>query len=665
MVGRDPLSATDWCTPVHSVWMKTVDGLKDEAGARHELTRRAVRSLVALGGEGHRGVKPALADLSRAFTEAVGEERVRNGEWHRLLVGAIQLAAAVNPVPLQHCEHDPATVIEAPPGFSMPAATSSLTAAGIAPDLDTIRTELDPLLFEAAMARLTFYAATFAHALARQERERWRSAFKDLGMPYSQFDRIVKASAAERDAVRAQAARVALAEKGGREMSPPANPMAVARELLKDLPATDGVPHLGHWRGDFYSHTGTHWHIQDEADVRSWIYRETEHAWFAGGTEEEPATEKWLPNPRKVSAVADALGTGVLHRPTAAEHEPCIAMTNGVYDLGSEQLLPHSPARWNLTALPFAYEPDATCPRWLAFLSEVLPQDSITFLREWLGYLISGRTDHQKIASLVGLPRSGKGTINRIITAMLGPAAVAGPTLGSLTGPFGLEPLLGKSLVTFADVKWTARGVGDATEMLKTISGEDSVTVHRKNKVSWEGHLPARFMLMSNDTPSFTDASGALGNRLIHIRFTRSFLGRENIGLTTELLTELPGVFLWALEGLRSLDQRGRFHVPAASAEVDEDVRRTASPHLVFLEERCTLDPSARTTLDAVWHAWVAWCLEDGAEAGNKRWLTRKLKAVAPSVGTYEEKTTLGRMKYLVGIQIQGSPFPVSVPLLS
>jgi putative DNA primase/helicase len=651
------------CEVVHTVWTKAVDSLRNQAASRHEAARDAVRALVALGGEGHCGVPAAVEDISRVFATAVGPERIANGEWHRLLAGAVELAAAKTPDPLQHCEHDSATVIEAPPGFSMPAATSSLSAAGVAPTLDGIVAEVCDLLHDEALVKLSDYTSRHASTLTRAERERWRAAFKDLGLPYAHFDRIVKAAAAEVQAARAEKARASLEQKGGRELSPPANPMAVARELLKDLPTTDGIPHLGHWRGDFYTYTGTHWQVVDEPDVRSWIYRETEHAWFAAGTPEEPTTERWLPNPRKVSAVADALGIGVLHRPSGQEHEPAIALTNGVYDLAAERLLPHSPARWNLNSLPFAYEPDATCPQWEQFLIQVLPQDSVRFLQEWIGYLISGRTNQQKIASLVGLPRTGKGTTARIVRALLGSHNVAAPMLGSLIQPFGLEPLLGKSLALFADVKWTSRGVSDATELIKTISGEDGVTVHRKHKGSWEGDLPTRFMFMSNDTPSFTDASGALALRMIHIRFTRSFAGHEDIGLTDRLLAELPGIFLWALEGLRRLDERGHFHVPAASVAVDEDVRRTASPHLVFLQERCVLDPSARTTLDAVWMSWESWCRDDGSEVGNKRWFTRKLKSVAPTIDVIRDQSTVPAQRIVTGLQLVHSPFPLGTPL--
>lgn len=647
---------TVMCPVVHSVGIKAGDDLREVAGARHETARDAVAALVRLGGEGHAGVRVAVAHLGERFELAVGSERIANGEWQRLLSGAVRLAAADNPTPRQCCEHDPATRLdmELPPlppptAVADPHPDAPMDAPALTPE--SVGAELAGLLdATATQARMRSIVPALA-ALPVAARQEWRALFKLHGMPYGQFDELLRAAEAERRRGQLDALRERRTREGWLQLSPPSNPMAVARELLAQTPNTDDVWHTGHWRGEFYRWHGTHWAPLDDADVRNWVYRTTERAFYVDNSGDEPKEPAWQPDPRKVNAVVDALGTGVLHRSRDDEHEPCIALTNCVYDLATDTELPHHPARWNLTALPFAFDRSATCPQWLTFLAQVLPADSIIFLQEWIGYLVSGRTDHQKIASLIGLPRSGKGTINRIITALLGRHAVAGPMLGSLIGPFGLEPLLGKSLATFADVKWTARGVGDATELLKTISGEDGVTVHRKNRVSWEGRLPTRFMLMSNDTPSFTDASGALGDRLIHIKFAKSFMKNPDIGLTDRLMIELPGILLWAVEGLRRLDERGRFHVPADSAEIDEDVRRTASPHMVFLAEECEKVPG-RVKLDDVWAAWEAWCRADGTEAGTKPWLTRKLKAVWPHITTIEEKSDNVRIKYLTGLRV-------------
>lgn len=650
-------------------------------GGRHEEAVAAAAWICREARAGAYPAGPALDQLRQAFLARIaadpGSRRPGSAEREFAGIVAWAVAQAVNESPERLTSVRDRLATPPPPqplpdpGLTLPPTPAPLDGqpeeTGPTLTIEGIKSELNAMLEGDRPARMREITPALA-GLTVAQRQEWRSLFKQWGMTFGQFDELIKVGELERRRQQLAELQARRNREGWIELAPPHNPMTVARDLLALTPSTptddlsESVWHIGHWRGEFYQWTGTHWESTDDADVRHWVYEKTEKAYYVDRTGDEPKEPDWLPNTRKVNAVVDALGTGVLHRNRDDEHEPCIALANYVYDLASGQPLPHHPRRWNLTALPFDYTPGATAPQWLAFLGQVLPDDSITFLQEWIGYLVSGRTDQQKIASLIGLPRSGKGTINRVIAALLGKHAVAGPTLGSLIGPFGLEPLLGKSLATFADVKWSARGVGDSTELLKTISGEDGVTVHRKNKVSWEGRLPTRFMLMSNDTPSFTDASGALGNRLIHIRFTRSFIDNPDIGLTDRLLTELPGIFLWALDGLRRLDARGRFHAPADSAAVDEDVRRTASPHMVFLAEECLLDVAdqlvrPRVRLDELWTAWDAWCRADGTESGSKRWLTRKIKAVAPLIDTAEEKASDGtRIKWLIGVKLARDP---------
>lgn len=115
--------SNDRCPVVQGVLDRALADLRTTDGSRHETARDSVRALVALGGEGHRGVKSAVEQVSRVFAEAVGPERIANGEWHRLLVGAIKLAAAKNPSPRQSCPDDRPTAVPAeliPEGFSSP-----------------------------------------------------------------------------------------------------------------------------------------------------------------------------------------------------------------------------------------------------------------------------------------------------------------------------------------------------------------------------------------------------------------------------------------------------------------------------------------------------------------------------------------------------------------
>ena len=74
-------------------------------------------------------------------------------------------------------------------------------------------------------------------------------------------------------------------------------------------------------------------------------------------------------------------------------------------------------------------------------------------LQEYIGYILSGRTDMQKMLLLIGPTRSGKGTIARMLAALVGRGHVVGPTLASLGTNFGLSPLLGRPLAVVSDAR--------------------------------------------------------------------------------------------------------------------------------------------------------------------------------------------------------------------
>ena len=104
-------------------------------------------------------------------------------------------------------------------------------------------------------------------------------------------------------------------------------------------------------------------------------------------------------------------------------------------------------------------------------------------------------------------------------------------------------------------------------ELLKSISGEDSVDIHRKGMAPLTGiRLPTRLMLLANELPAFQDPSGALECRLIVLKTNRSFYGKEDIHLTNKLLEELPAILNWAIEGLNRLRTRG--HFPGVSSDI-------------------------------------------------------------------------------------------------
>lgn len=423
----------------------------------------------------------------------------------------------------------------------------------------------------------------------------------------------------------------------------PTNPMAVARELLDVNRLTESRLW---WLGDFYEWTGTHWQVWPSSSVDKWLYTQTEHAlYMTGGRDAHQVA--WAPTTRRITDLRNALGVGVLQRLEQLKSDDgagFVAFSNGVLNLATMELLPHTPARFNLHSSPFEYDADAVAPTWLAFLDQVLEADDkrIALLGEWFGYVLCGGTELQKIFSMFGPKRCGKGTVLRVIIALLGQRYVASPaTLDSLAGPFGQQKFIGTRLATFSDVQWVGNHLSEAVGILLAISGEDHQDVAQKNRTEWKGKLQTRFMFAGNDRPKFSNTSGALAGRMEHLQFRISFYGREDHTLTDRLMRELPGIFNWALEGWRRLQaQRGKFTQTELGMKAAEDVERNASPVSAFVKDECAIEPSARIKLDDLHREYMRWRATermDGAITITTASLSRNLLSAFPTISTERE----------------------------
>jgi putative DNA primase/helicase len=238
--------------------------------------------------------------------------------------------------------------------------------------------------------------------------------------------------------------------------------------------------------------------------------------------------------------------------------------------------------------------------------------ESLDLLQEWFGYCLTGDTSQQKMLLIVGPRRSGKGTIARVLAKLIGAGNVCGPTTSSLSGPFGLQSLIGKSLAIVSDARFSGDNIATVVERLLCISGEDTLTVDRKNIASVTLKLPTRFMFLTNEFPKLSDSSGALAGRFVVLRFTESFYGCEDKGLTAKLLLELPGILNWAIEGWQRLRERGYFVVPYSVQAIVEEIEDLSSPVAAFVRDECVVGAGHRVWVGDLYQAWKGWCDREG-----------------------------------------------------
>jgi putative DNA primase/helicase len=462
------------------------------------------------------------------------------------------------------------------------------------------------------------------------------------------------------------------------------DPHRLARLIRADHDTDDGI-RLAYWREAWQRWEGLAWREVPDQEMRSRACRRikaefdecnlrAQARWRADGAQgDKPVAQKVTT--RVVSDTLAALASLVILRGDLAT--PCwmggagpfpagevLACRNTLIHLpswadGLPCTHPLTPRFFSPNALDFDFLPGGPPPQgWLDFLGKLWPDDDETVgaLQEWFGYCLLPDTSQHKILMLVGPTRGGKGTIARVLNATVGPRNVCAPTLSSLGTPFGLQPLLGKTLATISDARLSGRAdLAQVVERLLSISGEDAQSVDRKFKETVTTRLPVRFTLLTNELPKVTDASGVLAHRFVILRQTVSWLGREDTALTRKLLGELPGVLLWALEGYKRLRERGHFMQPLTALDLVQEMRDLASPVGAFVRERCRVEPGAVVPVKTLFEQWREWCEEKGRkEHGTEPSFGRDLRAAVPGLGKGHPRPPGGGKRYrtFVGIRL-------------
>ena len=378
------------------------------------------------------------------------------------------------------------------------------------------------------------------------------------------------------------------------------------------------------------------------------------------------------PKPTHINAVYDMLRSQC-HKEVGAVTPPVflsgrsdplpqnlVSCRNGLVDITTGKLYEPTPDFFTRTALPINYDLNAPAPDlWLTFLADVTSQrqELVDLIWEMFGYLIATDTSHQKVFFLYGNPRSGKGTVLRTLVELIGVANTCSPSIKNLAGAFGFQSMIGKTLAIVSDMATDSRtDLSAAANSINAVSGEDYIEANRKHKDFWQGRLGARFILAGNDLPGFGGHTAALAARLLILPFEEDYLGREDYDLSDKLAVELPSILNWAIAGLKSLRDRGRFEEPADCRAAKTRLLHRGNPVLGFVHERCiTGEPEARVGKETLYSAYAAYCDEHDVELTTSEVFARKLYEAAPGVRKTRPKDGHARTQEFGGIRLVNS----------
>ena len=204
--------------------------------------------------------------------------------------------------------------------------------------------------------------------------------------------------------------------------------------------------------------------------------------------------------------------------------------------------------------LPVCYDPVALPPlRWLQFLSELLNEEDISTLQEFMGYCLFPTTKAQKMLMIIGKGGEGKSRIGVVMRALFGENMANGNLTKVETNRFARADLEHVLVMVDDDMKLEAL---PQTNYIKTIiTAELPLDLERKSRQSYQGELYCRFLGFGNGSlKALYDRSDGFFRRQIILTARRRDRDRiDDPYLSEKLIAEKEGIFLWCLEGLQRL----------------------------------------------------------------------------------------------------------------
>lgn len=377
----------------------------------------------------------------------------------------------------------------------------------------------------------------------------------------------------------------------------------------------------------------------------------------------EAAAAKWTPY--CANAVVEYITVGVddlLECPLDGRlnlRNKLVVLTEGD-DIGISEWN-HNPAYLTQVQLPVTIDPEAKCPKFDRFVSEVFPQDAVKAGVPYkiFAWMMAPNVVMQKALLLYGEGESGKSSYLSVLRAFLGLENVSALSLHQIVNErFAVAGLVGKLANICPDIP--SRHLKDASIFKIITDGKEALKGEYKFKPPFDFVPFARLAFSVNKIPTSDDDTHGFMRRWLVIPFKKRIPPEKNIPrdkLQAMLTTpqELSGILNKALAVWEEVRERGVPETPSMR-KAWEEMQRFINPMEEWLSERTTESPMARIQGNRLYADYQSFCEEAGIPPLPRRDHTARLKQMRPRLTL--RKSTGGYMRWS-GIDLLSGEVPL------
>jgi putative DNA primase/helicase len=302
-------------------------------------------------------------------------------------------------------------------------------------------------------------------------------------------------------------------------------------------------------------------------------------------------------------------------KPSVFDADPYkICIENGVFDLKEFKLLNFSPEHYFTKQANFSYEPSAVCPNWDRFLRIIFLNDEniIRYVQKVIGYSLTADISRQMFFIMQGDGANGKSTFLETILHGFGDYAGKLSSQSIIKKKDGDIPndwaaLVNKRFVVVSELdQHRELDIG----IVKQFTTTSPMRVRFLHKEFFDMNPTFKVFLETNPLPRVKGQDDGTWRRIKKIVFSHKFEESEKIINYKEevLLKELPGIFNWALAGLRDLKENG-IQEPEIVKVSNSDYKSNENPLVDFVNECCVKENDVYTLASELWDYYKSYML--------------------------------------------------------
>lgn len=273
--------------------------------------------------------------------------------------------------------------------------------------------------------------------------------------------------------------------------------------------------------------------------------------------------------------------------------------------------------------LPIQYDPAATCPLFWDFLESLFPnmddeqRDAHTncILQFVAMALLGVGPRYEKALVMLGDGGNGKSTLIKIIEQLFPKACRVAIPFDQFGDDTRRAMLVDAKINLCGELK--GKGMLEGEHLKDIISG-DEITARLLYKDAFTFRPRATHLVSCNKLPVSSDISYGFFRKLVVLKFSANFVGREDRTLADRIIaTELPGVLNVVLQAANILLEHG-IHIPEASVLLSQKWRCDSDSVAAWIEESTETGRGKSKTRDLRNH-YKLWCEQNGARAVSER----------------------------------------------